>query len=165
MKKTIIGLIIIISIIMFSWTIFQNQNREKNSAVEFLELYYTVEDTPIYSVTNISVLEKSLNNKYGNLVTQTCLENLTANRLIIENEQFVKELGGTLSLKSVQLEKDTGNNADISQYTFKVTAILTFEDNTTKEIELMGTISVIKENENYKVNYFKPSKRLMELKI
>ncbi|NTW72767.1 MAG: hypothetical protein HGA49_11085 [Eubacteriaceae bacterium] len=158
-KKIIIILILTLFILLS--TSCQPSNDYSQSAENFLKIYYTL-DLDDNSSGMMNDREQQFD-KYKGYVTEACLQNMMANRMIFEGENPY-----TMNIKDIKLVEEKTSKNEIRQFSYSASIVVEYKtenaSQNVKEIETSGIIAVTKVDETYKVSFFQPNKNLkMEL--
>lgn len=161
-KKTIlIAVLVLVAVCTGVYLAFNNTASKQYGAAEgFMKLYYGAFDSKnldmlteeVFVDGNSDEIEALYRDKYENLLTKEAYERLAADRDIFESEQIVKDFGCTLELTDVDFEKyaDTVDGNPVYSYNARIKA--TFPDKGNREFTETGTVELVKEDNQWKVN-------------
>ena len=147
------GINLLVMIVFMGFFYNMRLNDAKGLAKNFLTVYYTVDDTSDYPYTDLTKLEQTLKQKYGELLTQPALQALTTTRVILENEEAALQAGATISFKDVSFKMIKTNH-----FSFVATLIAKYTDGTMKAITQSGDLTVVQLDGKWVVDSFNPTK-------
>lgn len=174
-------LIALIIVIAISIGLITNpiDNPAEKRAKEFLELYYTIENTDIvdmiydlsvvpsspninndgHGIIEIEGIEETINTKYNGLMTENALNRAIANRTILAGEMVAREYGSKLIPESISLSIEEESSTEKTNYHYDIAARVTFEDGTEEVARLQGTIVMKEIDGKWKIDDFSPDRK------
>lgn len=170
---TILLAIVILMIIAIGLLTNPMEISAKDRAEKFLEKYYTIDNTEIADILfdfiadpnneideegiiQIKGVQEAILDKYGDLMTESALDNAIANRIILAGEMTAKDYGSKLLPESINLDKISDDKD--AYYQYSVFASVIFKDNSEERVDLHGVLTMKEVESKWKVEYFKPDR-------